>query len=114
MLLVVGATAQAIATAGAVAAQTGELVALDPTASSTALAAPLVSGAHNVSLPNGTRRVAELVVGPVDDFDAAILFTSPQDLHHRTDDLAMRLASVPTLYAPATFAGWTRWCGAAG
>ncbi|MGH3352316.1 MAG: NAD/NADP octopine/nopaline dehydrogenase family protein [Nocardioides sp.] len=112
MLVIKGASTQAIAAAAAAAALSGEAVALDPSSSATALPRTLVSGTHHVVLPNGSDHQIELIVGPAPDADMILLFASPYDLHHRGPHLAAACSSTPTVYAPATFAGWAALVGA--
>ena len=109
MLVVFGSSSQAIATAATVAACTGEMVALDPGPGAT-LPPSVTSGNHFVVLPDGSRRAARLLVrADLGNFmmTAALVFASPEQLHRPDDNVADRLGSVPTLYAPATFAGWS-------
>lgn len=114
MLVVKGASTQAIAAAAAAAALSKEVVALDPTSSAATLPPSVVSGRQRVVLPDGRDHEIELVVGPSSDGDVILLFASPHDLHRRGHDLAAACGAVPTVYAPATFAGWASLVGARG
>jgi hypothetical protein len=106
MLAVIGSSPQAIATAAAAAALSGEAVALDTTLSAAAPPRSLATGRQRVVLPDGSVHIVELITDSAPAADAVLLFASPDELHHRGSELARRLGSAPTLYAPATFAGW--------
>lgn len=102
MLLVVGSSSQAIATAAFAACHSGQAVALDPATERP----PFVSGEVNVRLWDGREAFARITVGPVDRPEAIVSFLGPAELHGGMVQFGAISSETPVLYAPATFGGW--------
>lgn len=103
MLLVVGSSSQAIATAAFAACHSGQTVALDPAGGQP----PFHSEDVEVRFWDGRMSTVQIVAPRLaDQPDALIVFARPKELHDNATHIFEKSSPAPVLYAPSTFGGW--------